>query len=146
MRWRADRIAGIATLAAGLILAFASLRIEIGPTQPSLSARFFPLLLSAALAVLGGVLTVRAGEQDIGAVLRRMLAHRTVLLAALLLAYFLGFRYIDFRLGAWLFMLLAMVAMGSRRRLELIVVPIVVSLGIYTVFRYGFAVLLPVWI
>jgi hypothetical protein len=41
--------------------------------------------------------------------------------------------------GRWL-------ALGSRRPLELIVVPVVVSLGIYAVFRYGFSVLLPVWI
>ncbi len=142
---RSDRIAGLATVVGGAALAIACLSIETSLAQAELTARFFPLLLSIALIVLGGVLTVRSGERALSQSLRELLAPGVLTFAALLIVYFLSFRYVDFRLSTWLFMLVAMVAMGSRRPLELIAVPLGVSLGIYALFRYGFAVLLPVW-
>jgi putative tricarboxylic transport membrane protein len=142
---RADRATGIATAAAGAGLALASLRIETIAGQPGLSARFFPLLLSLALIGFGTVLAMRPGERGAADALGRLLAPRTVLLAGLLLAYFLGFPHVDFRLWTWLFMLLAMLLLGSRRPVELIAVPVAVSLAVYALFRYGFTVLLPVW-
>ncbi|WP_162913337.1 tripartite tricarboxylate transporter TctB family protein [Rhodospirillaceae bacterium SYSU D60014] len=142
---RADRATGIATVAAGIGLGLASLQIET-LVAPGLSARFFPLLLSLALIGLGAVLAIRPGERTAGDALRQMLARRAVLLAGLLLLYFLSFPYVDFRVGTWLFMLLAMMLLGSRRPLELAAVPIAVSFGVYFLFRYGFTVLLPVWI
>jgi putative tricarboxylic transport membrane protein len=142
---RADRLAGIATLAAGAGLAIASLAIKTSPAQADLSARFMPLLLSIALIVLGSALAVQGGTRALSQAMRQMLASRALVLSGLLLVYFLTFRYVDFRLSTWLFMLAAIVALGGRRPVELIVVPVVVSLSVYVVFRHGFSVLLPVW-
>lgn len=142
---RADRIAGFATAVAGVALGLASFGIETTPAQSDLSARFFPLLLSIALVVLGGALAMQAGARELSQVLRQMLASRALILSGLLLAYFLSFRYVDFRLSTWLFMLATMFALGARRPVELIVVPIGVSLSVYLLFHNGFSVLLPVW-
>lgn len=142
---QSDRIAGAATVAAGAALALASFAIETSPAQPELSARFFPLLLSSALVVLGIALLIQSGGRELSLALRQLFAPGALVFGGLLLAYFLSFRYVDFRLNTWLFMLVAMIAMGSRRPLELIAVPLGVSLGIYALFRHGFAVLLPVW-
>jgi putative tricarboxylic transport membrane protein len=138
-------MAGIATVMAGAGLALASLAIETAPAETGLSARFFPLLLSVALVLLGGGLAIHGGQRELSQALAQLLVPRALVLAGLLLVYFLGFPYIDFRLSTWLFMLTAMVVLGSRRPVELVAVPVGVSLGVYLLFRHGFSVLLPVW-
>lgn len=142
---RADRLAGIATVIAGVGLALASLAIKTSPAQAELSARFLPILLSIALIALGGALALQSGPRPLSQAVRQLLAPRALVLAGLLLVYFLTFRYIDFRLSTWLFMLVAMIALGGRCPVELIAVPVAVSLSVYAVFRHGFSVLLPVW-
>ena len=144
--WRADRVLGLVTVGLAIGLAVASRAIEINEAQLTLSARFFPLTLSTALFGLGVLLALRPGEQRLAEVIDLLLVRRALLLAAVTLIYFLGFRYIDFRVGAWLFMVAAMWSLGARRPWELIVIPPVVAAAVYAVFRYGFTVLLPTWI
>lgn len=142
---RADRVAGLVVAAAGVALGVVSYVIDINPQQLTLSARFFPLLLSAALVVLGIALALRPGEARLAETLDSLLIRRGLVVAALLLVYYLTFRHVDFRLGSWAFMILTMWGLGARRPLELVVVPIAVSGGVYAIFRYGFTVLLPTW-
>lgn len=142
---KADRLAGMITLAAGLCLAAAATQIDILASQPTLSARFFPYLLAGVLVIAGALLALSPGETPLGQVLGRLLARRGLAFGALFLVYALTFRYVDFRLGTWAFVLAAMWVLGARRPLELILLPTAVSAATYLLFRYGFTVLLPVW-
>jgi putative tricarboxylic transport membrane protein len=143
--WRADTVLGAATAAAGVVLAVLSLGIDSTATQSTLSARFLPLVLAAALVGLGVLLALRPGEQRLAEVVDLLLVRRALWLAAAVAVYFTTFRDVDFRLGTWAFMLCAMWVLGARRRAELIVVPPAVALAVYVTFRYGFDVLLPTW-
>lgn len=142
---KADRIAGVAVIAAGVGLAVLTANVDTLAGQRTLSARFFPYLLAAVLAAGGIVLALRPGDESLSAVAGKLLARRGVALAALFLLYALTFRYVDFRLGTWAFVLASMWILGSRSLVELLVTPVLVSLGVYALFRYGFTVLLPTW-
>lgn len=142
---RADRIVGLAVVALGLVLALLVAGIEINERQSTLSARFFPGLIAGALVLLGGLLALKPGPLDAAEAVAGLLRRRGVLIAALFLLYCLAFRYVDFRLGTWAFTILALWILGSRRPLELALIPIAVSATVYAVFRYGFTVLLPTW-
>lgn len=143
---RADRIVGLAVVALGLVLALLVAGIEINERQSTLSARFFPGLLAGALVVLGGLLALRPGDLGTADALAGLMRRRGLLIAALFLLYCLTFRYVDFRLGTWAFTILALWILGSRKPLELSLIPVAVSAAVYAVFRYGFTVLLPTWI
>ena len=143
---RADRIVGLTVVALGLGLAALVAGIEINERQSTLSARFFPGLLAGALVLLGGLLALRPGGLGTAEVLAGLMRRRGLLMAALFLLYCLTFRYVDFRFGAWAFTILSLWLLGSRRPLELVLIPVAVSATVYAVFRYGFTVLLPTWI
>ena len=143
---RADRIVGLAVVALGLALALLVAGIEINERQSTLSARFFPGLLAGALVLLGGLLALRPGNLGTADAVAGLMRRRGVLVAALFLIYCLTFRYVDFRLGTWAFTVLCLWLLGSRKPLELVVIPVAVSAAVYAVFRYGFTVLLPTWI
>jgi putative tricarboxylic transport membrane protein len=66
--------------------------------------------------------------------------------AALFLSYALTFRFVDFRFGTWAFVLVSMWILGSRKWIELLILPLAVSAATYWLFRHGFTVMLPVWI
>lgn len=143
---QADRIVGLAVVALGLALALLVADIEINERQSTLSARFFPGLLAGALVLLGGLLALRPGDLGTADAVAGLTRRRGVLIAALFLLYCLTFRYVDFRLGSWAFTILALWILGSRKPVELILIPVAVSATVYAVFRYGFTVLLPTWI
>ncbi len=142
---KADRIAGLVSVAAGLGLGAAAAQLDILANQPTLSARFFPYVLAAVLCLGGLALAIKPGDTSLRQVVDGLLARRGLAFAAALLVYALAFRFIDFRLGTWAFVLIAMWVLGSRRWLELVLVPVAVSAVTYVVFRHGFTVLLPVW-
>lgn len=143
---KADRAAGLVIIMAGLGLALATAQIGILASQPTLSARFFPYLLSAVLLGGGATLVARPGETLLTHVLDQFLNGRALAFAALFLIYALTFRVMDFRLGTWAFVFTAMWVLGSRRWPELLITPLCVSAAAYLLFRHGFTVLLPVWI
>ncbi len=143
---RADRIVGLAVVALGLVLALLVADIEINERQSTLSARFFPGLIAGALVLLGGLLALKPGPLGAAEAVAGLLRRRGLLIAGLFLLYCLAFRYVDFRLGTWAFTILALWILGSRKPLELALVPVAVSATVYAVFRYGFTVLLPTWI
>ena len=142
---KADRIVGLAVAAFGLVLAALVADIEINERQSTLSARFFPGLIAGALVLLGGLLALKPGGLTAADAVSALIRRRGVLIAALFLFYCLSFRYVDFRLGTWAFTILALWILGSRKPLELVLIPVAVSATVFAVFRYGFTVLLPTW-
>lgn len=142
---KADRLAGIATIAAGLGLAALTAQVDILSGQQTLSARFFPYLLAGAMVSGGAVLFLKPGPGVLSTVTDKLMDRRGIALAGLFLLYALTFRYVDFRFGTWTFVLGAMWILGSRSWLELLITPVAVSAAAYTLFRYGFTVLLPTW-
>lgn len=142
---RADGVLGLAALAAGLLLAVLSADIPVNLGVQTLSARFFPRLLALALAIAGLALIAAPGPQGAAEAARALLQRRRLLFGVALAAYFFTFRYVDFRVGTFVFMLASMWLFGARRWLELVIVPLVVSAGAFALFRYGFIVLLPTW-
>ena len=143
---RADRATGLAVIVLGLIMGLASSKIPISTTQQlAVSARFFPYLLSAAMVAFGLGLFFLPGEKRLDNVLKTALVRRALVLGGLIFLYLVTFRHVDFRFGAWAFMVATMWSLGSRKPLELILIPLAISGGVYLVFRYGFLVLLPTW-
>ena len=140
-----DRVAGVLVALFGLTLAAFSASIAILPEEPSLSARFFPYLLSGVLTMAGLALLLRPGQRRIQETLRALTAKRSVRFALLFIIYATAFRYVDFRLSTWAFTLAAMLILGARSRIELVVLPFAVATVTYYVFRHGFTVLLPSW-
>jgi putative tricarboxylic transport membrane protein len=142
---KADRIAGGVITIAGLGLMIAVTQVDILDNQPTLSARFFPYVLSVILSVGGLGLMFKPGDAKFSDVINKLLASRGVTFAFVFLVYTLTFRFVDFRFGTWAFLLITMWILGSRKWIELLILPISVSMIIYLLFRYGFTVLLPTW-
>ena len=142
---RADRAVGLAVAASGLGLGWAALGVETLAQQTTLSARFFPLVLAAVLLAAGLGIAVRPGDRGLVEVVAPICSPRVLAFGGAFLLYALTFRYVDFRLGTALFMGVALWSLGSRRPVELIGLPVAVAIGVWAVFRHGFAVLLPVW-
>jgi putative tricarboxylic transport membrane protein len=142
----ADRLAGGAISLGGIALLAGTRLIEINELQSDLTARFFPTLLAAGLVLSGMVIFLKPGILTTGTAIAGIVNRRAMLTALLFLAYCLGFPYMDFRLGAFAFTLAAMLVLGARRPLELVLVPVLVSGAVYSIFRFGFSVLLPTWI
>jgi putative tricarboxylic transport membrane protein len=142
---KADRISGGVIMIIGLGLMIAVAQIDILDNQPTLSARFFPYVLSVILSIGGLLLAFNPGDTRFGGVLAKLLDFRGVAFAAAFLVYALTFRFVDFRFGTWAFLLVTMWIMGSRKLLELLILPISISAIIFLLFRYGFTVLLPTW-
>lgn len=139
-----DRCGGAGLVALGAVLLWWALGVDQGPGLVGLSPRTLPIGLSLIVVGVGAVLSIRGGGLPLGEIGRRF-SPGVAAFAGLLTAYFLSFPSLDFRLGAWIFMLTAMVLLGARRPLELLAVPPIAALGIYMVFRHGFGVFLPVW-
>jgi putative tricarboxylic transport membrane protein len=137
-----DRVLGLILLAVALTAGGLSVTIPAGLGTATLSPAFFPQVLAGLLGV-AGVWLIVAGRSRVtwGEVLDR----RVLLVGAALLAYYLSFAYVDFRVGTFLFMAAAMAALGARRPAELLAVPLATALGVFAVFRYGFGTLLPTW-
>ena len=140
-----DRLLGLLSLLIGLGVVGAAMGIDVPGGTESLSPRFFPLLLAGALLVLGIVLLVRGGGVPLRKAGAALASRRSLAMAFLTGLYTLSFGFTDFRVGTALFMGCVMWVMGSRRPLELCLVPLGSSLLLYAVFRYGFLVLLPTW-
>lgn len=130
--------------ALAVVLWVVSEGIEVNPGQTTFTARFFPQLMALIMAGCGlgvAVNGLRAAPQS----LPQVFSWRVCGLGVLLLAYFMGFEHIDFRVGSWAVTLLGMLLLGARRPLELVIVPIGLSVAVYTVFRYAFVIVLPTW-
>ena len=143
---KSDQAVGIAVAVFGISLAMWTSQVDILDNQPTLSARFYPYLLAAIFIMTGLFLAVRPVETYLRDTIRKLLSVNAILFASLFLLYALTFRYVDFRVGTWGFMFISMWILGSRNWIELMGLPLFVSAGIYSLFRYGFTVMVPTWI
>lgn len=159
----ANTILGLLSIAGGAMVVVLSAFIASPGDEPGMPPAAFPILLGILLVILGTCLACHGwrwqkaltadGRQQPSArkektmdQIRSVVASRhSLALSGLVLVYFLTFRLIDFRLGSWLFVLAAMAALGAKKKLELALVPVLISGSLYLIFRYGFTVLLPVW-
>lgn len=141
-----DRLLGLVALALGLGVLVTGFDIVTPPgTEDSLSPRFFPLLLACVLTLLGAILTIKGGGISLTVVRARVFSRTSFALLGLTAVYTLTFGFIDYRLGALLFMGCGMWLLGARKKWELVVIPVAVAVIMYVVFRFGFFVLLPTW-
>ena len=141
---QADAILGVVVAVFGIVVWLLANEIPLGGGT-TLSARFLPHLLASVFVVLGVMLVLKPGPLATVSVAHALGEPRRVLVAVAIAIYFLSFRVVDFRVGTFVFTAVAMLLMGARRPLEIGIVALAVSLGMYVLFRYGFTVLLPTW-
>jgi putative tricarboxylic transport membrane protein len=139
-----DLVSGPVIVIVGAATIYFSLQIDTADLTGGLSARFFPLFCGGVLLVAGLAICInglRAAREPLPFIADA----RLLTVTGLFLLYFLSFAHVDFRVGAWALMLSGMLALGARRPLTLLLVPILTSAAIYLSFRYGFTILLPTW-
>ena len=141
----ADRALGAVCLTLALGLWGLARGVPDASFGDTLSPRFFPQLLALALLVPALALIARPRSEALGARAAGLLRPRTGAFVSLVLAYGLLFAQVDFRLLTWGFVLGAMLALGARRPVELVLFPPAVALGAWALFRHGLGVLLPQW-
>lgn len=139
-----DIVSGGVLAVLAVVLWVVSQGIEVNLGQTTFTARFFPQLMALILGGCGIGIAAKglfAARQS----LPEVFSWRVCGLGVLLLVYFLGFEHIDFRVGSWAVMLSCMYLLGARRPLELVIIPICLSVAVYAVFRYAFVIILPTW-
>ena len=140
-----DIASGAVIIVAGLWVAYVGQTIEVNLIDSTLTARFFPILCAIGL-VLSGIGITAKGLLSPATKFPFLMNARVAALMAILLVYFFTFAHVEFRLGAWAVMRASMYMLGARGKRQLIFVPIGVAFAAYFVFRFGFTILLPVWI
>lgn len=142
---KSDRLAGLVITFLGTAGLIATAQVDVIGAGTALTARFFPYLLTGGLVLCGIALAVRPGETPLADVLERLTDSRGLAFAVLFCVYAFSFRIVDFRLGTFVFVLGAMMVMGERRPLALLITPALISGGAYLLFRHAFTVVLPTW-
>jgi hypothetical protein len=140
-----DVVSAAVLIAIGVVMYYLSIYIGGNPNVSTFSPRFFPQLASFGIVLCGlGVLAngLRAERRPLPFLLNRS----NLSIVVLFCFYFFTFELVDFRLGAWALIGSCMWALGARNWVQLAVTPVATALVIFWVFRYGFQVVLPVWI
>lgn len=140
-----DTVAGGALLALAAAITWLSMDIGTGAGGATLKPNFFPLVCAVGLALCGAILAVRGLRSSVRE-LPSLIDPRFGIVATVLVVFFWGFTYIDFRVGAWAVTLVCMLAFGMRRPVILLIYPIALSATLYFAFSLGFNVVLPTWI
>ena len=116
------------------------------------SAGVFPMLCAAVLVVTGlmgllksakGQVVLQPGESLTQQFVRRMAPLQLVLFTVLIVAYMLLLEVLGFIVASYLFLLLSMQVLGSKRFGLNLVVSAVVLAAIFVVFQTAFSVVLP---
>ncbi|AQZ53868.1 tripartite tricarboxylate transporter TctB family protein [Martelella mediterranea] len=143
---RSDRAIGGAILLLSLVMLYVAAGIDVLPGSGAVNARTLPMALCVIIGAGSLLLMIRPSATGLEITLQPILNRHALAFIALLVVYALSFRHVDFRLGAWAFMLASMALLGERRPLVLAILPVAVSLTVFVTFRYGFTVLVPTWI
>lgn len=116
------------------------------------SPGFFPMLCAATMLVTGAmnlVKTARArlvldeGESWMQQLVRKLLPLQLVLFAVVILGYMLLLEVLGFLVASYLFLVVSMSLLGSRRIGLNALVSLLVLAAIFVVFRTAFSVVLP---
>ena len=140
-----DIISAAVLIAIGAAMFYLSLDIRVNPNVTTFSPRFFPQLASIGIILCGlGVLAngLLAPRRELPSLFNRS----NLLIVTLFCIYFFTFELVDFRLSAWALIVSCMWVLGARSWVQLALTPVATALIIFAVFRYGFQVVLPVWI
>jgi putative tricarboxylic transport membrane protein len=141
--WLAVALAGFTFVAAQL-----TADLPAGGVGTELGAGFVPWLCIGGLAILSGLLLVRAvvhsrkGERFVVALSPRLLAKLGVFVL-LMLAYGFAYLPLGYLISTGVFFLVAMFALGERRLLHLVVLPAAITFGVWAVFVHVLKVILP---
>ena len=138
-----NRLLGGLTVIGGLIVWIAAGGIQMPADSHTLSPRFFPKLLAAALMLLGAALFVMGGGRSLAEVFSRLRAPRNYLLVACTLIFTTAFGHVDYRLLCPIYIAAVLWVLGRRKPKDIIVISITATAVLYLLFRYGFMVLLP---
>ena len=139
-----DIVSGAVVFALGVALGVASLFIDISPQRTTLTAQFFPLLVAGVFAACGVGIFVRGWRAE-RQPMPFLFTRKMLGVAGLLVAYFLTFPIMDFRVSSWAMVLGGMWVLGNRNPRQLIWIPLIISIAIWLVFRFLFSVVLPTW-
>lgn len=128
---------GVAVVASGVVVYFATAAIEVGRDGQSFGPRWWPTALSVAMVVIGLILIVQA-------VLKRIVSDEPpitrsgsfVLVATLaaIVAYGIAWQYLDFRVVTVLLLAGLVAVAGGRGIKALVVFPVVTTVVLWSVF------------
>lgn len=116
------------------------------------SPGFFPMVCSAALVITGVMsllktakarLELQPGESVVQLFVRRLAPPQLVMFTVLIVAYMLLLEIIGFLVASYLFLLLSMQVLGSKRIGLNLLVSAGVLAAIFIVFQTAFSVVLP---
>ena len=155
MRTSQSRLPGEITFML-LIVAFSSFMLwasfKISRFEALTSAGAFPMLCAGAMLVTGlmslrqslrAKLQLENGETAFGQFVRKLAPLTLVLFTLLIVAYMLLLEVLGFIVSSYLFLLLSMQVLGSRRLLVNLAASAVVLASIYIIFQTAFSVVLP---
>lgn len=148
-----DFITGACLLAASLVIFFYLIPTFVsGGTHTELSPRFFPRLATILLAFLSLLMMVSSARSlkkndELGG-LRQLMAYRpscnftwpTALTVLCLCAYFLLFEHLGFLISTPPVVAVMMWLFGQRRPLRIILISLILTGVIYTLFTYALKV------
>lgn len=116
------------------------------------SAGVFPMVCAAAMLVTGlmslrrsakAQLDLQAGEGVLGQFARKLAPLTLVLFTLLIIAYMLLLEVLGFVVSSYLFLLLSMQVLGSKRLLLNLLASALVLAAIFVIFQTAFSVVLP---
>ncbi|MBM9593177.1 tripartite tricarboxylate transporter TctB family protein [Roseitranquillus sediminis] len=139
-----DTVAGGFIAAIGTLVAYLSLDIRAGATANTLPPNFFPLLCSLGLVICGLVIMLR-GLRAEARPLPALVDWRVAVVGGMAFVFYWFFADIDFRVGAAALTVVTMWAFGIRSVMQLVLVPSILSIGLYYAFTRGFQLVLPIW-
>lgn len=139
-----------------LIVAFSTFMLwaafNISRFESLASAGAFPMLCAVAMLVTGLMslrrslrarLELENGETVYGQFVRKLAPLTLVLFTSLIVAYMLLLEVLGFIVSSYLFLLLSMQVLGSRKLLINITASAMVLASIYIIFQTAFSVVLP---
>ena len=141
---REDVAVGLVLLALGTVASIVATGISPGPQQRTLPPNTVPLICTVGIALCGLFLTIKGAVTPQKAVSLPS-DSRQISVFALLIAFFLAFEHVDFRLLILTFVPTCMLLMGCRSWRQLVIVPVATMLGVWAFFVEVFNVFLPTW-
>jgi hypothetical protein len=142
---REDVAVGLVLMGLGIGASVIAMDISLGPQQRTLPPNTVPLLCTVGIALCGLFLTIKGLVVPQKAI-SLPFDSRQISIFALLIAFFLAFEHVDFRLLILAFVPACMLLMGCRSWRQLVFVPLVTMLGVWGFFVELFNVYLPTWI
>ena len=144
-RNQSDVIVGLTLLVFAIVAFFIALHMHVGSANRTFPPNTIPIICSLGIGSIGATLFVH-GLLSGTCFLPMILSWRQLLTVALITLFILAFEKIDFRLNVSVFVFVTMFILGCRDWRQLLLIPVLTSIGIWTIFYHFFKILLPTWI